>query len=83
MSLPLAQERGRLPTPCPALTCCACFDLLRCAVLCSAALQYRVALPILEGLLLRLKQNEGLQGRITAEWLDQADCVGERFTPAY
>lgn len=39
--------------------------------------QYRVALPILEGLLLRLKKYEGLRGRITAEWLDKADCVGE------
>ena len=38
--------------------------------------QYRVALPTLEGLLLRLKQYQGLEGRITAEWLDQSDCVG-------
>ncbi|GAB4819753.1 hypothetical protein N2152v2_006799 [Parachlorella kessleri] len=38
--------------------------------------QYRVALPTLEGLLRRLKAYPGLEGRITAEWLDQSDCVG-------
>ena len=37
----------------------------------------RVAKPMLESLLLRLKQHEGLEGRITAELLDEGDCVGE------
>ena len=38
--------------------------------------QFRAALPMLESLLLRLKRAEGLEGRITAEWLDEGDCVG-------
>lgn len=38
--------------------------------------QFRVALPMVEELLLKLKQAEGLEGRITAEWLDEGDCVG-------
>ena len=38
----------------------------------------RVAKPMVESLLLRLKQHEGLGGRITAELLDEGDCVGER-----
>jgi len=38
--------------------------------------QFRVALPMIEALLLRLKAAEGLEGRITAEWLDEGDCVG-------
>jgi hypothetical protein len=38
--------------------------------------QFRAALPLVEALLLRLKAAEGLAGRITAEWLDEADCVG-------
>ena len=39
---------------------------------------HRVALPLVEALLRRLKQHNGLEGRITAEWLDEGDCVGER-----
>jgi len=38
--------------------------------------QFRAALPMVESLLISLKRSEGLQGRITAEWLDQGDCVG-------
>jgi len=38
--------------------------------------QFRVALPMVEGLLKRLKLASSLQGRITAEWLDEGDCVG-------
>lgn len=38
--------------------------------------QFRVALPMVEGLLKRLKLAPSLQGRITAEWLDEGDCVG-------
>ena len=38
--------------------------------------QFRAALPMVEGLLLRLKTAQGLEGRITAEWLDEGDCVG-------
>ena len=38
--------------------------------------QFRAALPMIESLLLRLKRAEGLEGRITAEWLDEGDCVG-------
>ncbi|EFN50839.1 expressed protein [Chlorella variabilis] len=38
--------------------------------------QFRVAKPMVESLLLRLKQHEGLGGRITAELLDEGDCVG-------
>lgn len=38
--------------------------------------QFRVALPIVESLLLILKDVDGLQGRITAEFLDETDCVG-------
>ena len=40
--------------------------------------QFRVALPLVEGLLLRLKRVRGLEGRITTEMLDEGDCVGER-----
>lgn len=32
---------------------------------------------MVESLLLRLKEHSGLQGRITAELLDEGDCVGE------
>lgn len=32
---------------------------------------------MVESLLLRLKQHSGLEGRITAELLDEGDCVGE------
>ena len=39
--------------------------------------QFRVALPMVEGLLRRLKGAEGLRGRITTEMLDEGDCVGE------
>ena len=35
------------------------------------------AKPMVELLLLRLKQYQGLAGRITAEFLDEGDCVGE------
>lgn len=38
--------------------------------------QFRAALPMIESLLLRLKRAEGLEGRITAEWIDEGDCVG-------
>lgn len=38
--------------------------------------QFRAALPMIESLLLRLKRSEGLEGRITAEWIDEGDCVG-------
>lgn len=38
--------------------------------------QFRAALPMIESLLLRLKRAEGLEGRITAEWLDEGDCAG-------
>jgi hypothetical protein len=38
--------------------------------------QFRVALPMIESLLLQLKSTEGLEGRITAEFLDETDCVG-------
>ena len=38
--------------------------------------QFRAALPMVEGLLLKLKKSNGLEGRITAEWLDEGDCVG-------
>ncbi|KAL4855618.1 hypothetical protein ACK3TF_003942 [Chlorella vulgaris] len=38
--------------------------------------QFRVAKPMVELLLLRLKQYQGLAGRITAEFLDEGDCVG-------
>ena len=38
----------------------------------------RVAKPMVESLLLRLKESAGLEGRITAEFLDEGDCVGER-----
>jgi Domain of unknown function (DUF1995) len=38
--------------------------------------QFRAALPMIESLLLRLKRAEGLEGRITAEWVDEGDCVG-------
>lgn len=38
--------------------------------------QFRVALPMVESLLLILKDVDGLQGRITAEFLDETDCVG-------
>ncbi|PRW21058.1 AAA+-type ATPase (ISS) isoform B [Chlorella sorokiniana] len=37
--------------------------------------QFRVAKPMVESLLLRLKQHSGLEGRITAELLDDSDCV--------
>jgi hypothetical protein len=37
----------------------------------------RVAKPMVELLLMRLKQYQGLAGRITAEFLDEGDCVGE------
>ena len=39
---------------------------------------HRVAKPMIETLLLRLKQAADLSGRITAEFLDETDCVGER-----
>lgn len=39
--------------------------------------QFRVAKPMVEGLLVRLKAHRGLEGRITAELLDEGDCVGE------
>lgn len=32
---------------------------------------------MVESLLLWLKQHSGLEGRITAELLDEGDCVGE------
>jgi hypothetical protein len=32
---------------------------------------------MVEAMLLRLKQHRGLSGRITAEFLDEGDCVGE------
>lgn len=38
--------------------------------------QFRVAKPMVEALLLRLKEHSGLEGRITAELLDEGDCVG-------
>ncbi|KAL4420712.1 hypothetical protein ABPG75_010368 [Micractinium tetrahymenae] len=38
--------------------------------------QFRVAKPMVESLLLRLKEHSGLEGRITAELLDEGDCVG-------
>ena len=38
--------------------------------------QFRVALPMIESLLRILKSAPGLQGRITAEFLDETDCVG-------
>ena len=38
--------------------------------------QFRVALPMIESLLLQLKSTPGLEGRITAEFLDETDCVG-------
>jgi hypothetical protein len=38
--------------------------------------QFRAALPMIESLLLRIKRAEGLEGRITAEWVDEGDCVG-------
>jgi hypothetical protein len=38
--------------------------------------QFRAALPMIESLLLKLKRSEGLEGRITAEWIDEGDCVG-------
>ena len=38
--------------------------------------QFRVALPMVEALLLSLKSVQGLEGRITAEFLDETDCVG-------
>ena len=39
----------------------------------------RVAKPMVEALLLRLKLHNGLGGRITAELLDDGDCVGEHL----
>ena len=33
---------------------------------------------MVEVLLRRLKQHAGLEGRITAEWLDEGDSVGEQ-----
>ena len=38
--------------------------------------QFRVALPMIESLLMQLKSTAGLEGRITAEFLDETDCVG-------
>lgn len=38
--------------------------------------QFRAALPMIESLLLLLKSTDGLRGRITAEFLDESDCVG-------
>jgi len=38
--------------------------------------QFRAALPMVESFLLVLKSVEGLRGRITAEFLDESDCVG-------
>lgn len=38
--------------------------------------QFRAALPMVESLLLILKNVKGLEGRITAEFLDEVDCVG-------
>ena len=38
--------------------------------------QFRVALPMIESLLRILKNAPDLQGRITAEFLDETDCVG-------
>lgn len=38
--------------------------------------QFRVALPMIESLLRILKNAPGLEGRITAEFLDETDCVG-------
>lgn len=38
--------------------------------------QFRAALPMMETLLLQLKKAPGLEGRITAELLDEGDCVG-------
>ena len=38
--------------------------------------QFRVALPMIESLLMQLKRSPGLEGRITAEFLDETDCVG-------
>ena len=38
--------------------------------------QFRVALPMIESLLMQLKSTPGLEGRITAEFLDETDCVG-------
>ena len=35
-----------------------------------------VALPMIESLLMQLKSTPGLEGRITAEFLDETDCVG-------
>jgi hypothetical protein len=37
--------------------------------------QFRVALPLVEALLRALKRRPGLEGRVTAEWLDEGDCV--------
>ncbi|KAL3136401.1 hypothetical protein ABBQ38_005658 [Trebouxia sp. C0009 RCD-2024] len=39
--------------------------------------QAQVAIPtLIEPLLRQLKQQEALQGRMTAEWMDESDCVG-------
>ena len=38
--------------------------------------QFRAALPMIESLLLILKNVDGLEGRITAEFLDEVDCIG-------
>ena len=38
--------------------------------------QFRVAKPMVEALLLRLKQSPSLTGRITGQLLDDGDCVG-------
>ncbi|KAK9807484.1 hypothetical protein WJX72_000447 [[Myrmecia] bisecta] len=38
--------------------------------------QFRSAQPMVEGALRQLKQVPGLQGRLSADWLDETDCVG-------
>ena len=38
--------------------------------------QFQAATPMVEGLLRDLKQTEGLDGKLNAEILEDADCVG-------
>eukprot|EP00887_Chlorella_sp_A99_P007238 scaffold2.g7238.t1 len=40
--------------------------------------QFRAALPMVEALLLRLKAQRGLEGRVTGEVLDESDCEPRR-----
>ncbi|KAK9856780.1 hypothetical protein WJX84_008413, partial [Apatococcus fuscideae] len=37
---------------------------------------FRAARPTVERFLMALKQKDGLQGRLAAEWLNETDCVG-------